>query len=162
MAAWVLSNKRRYGGLIWIYLSPVGLTGLVGGGTWWWWLVVLTRLFFPSQMINQRWLSIGCDRSDEICALITIALKRSNQCSSAGQKLVWLVYLNIDHKGDTVEVMLLAGRLCICICIQIYMSHTIMQYTYLYTIYNVCVYDFVPMVSQDVYLGGKIRKFIFL
>ena len=52
------------------------------------------------------------------------------------------------------------------------------MYMYLYTnrhfthtnmflhifVYNVHVgvYDFVPMVSQDVYLGGKIRKFIFL
>jgi len=56
-----------------------------------------------------------------------------------------------------------AGWLAMYAFVYKYTFHICYVYIYLYTIYiYVCVYKFVPMVSQDVYLGGKIRKFIFL
>ena len=55
--------------------------------------------------------------------------------------------------------MLQVGRLCTCTCIQI--CWRTYWCIFVYKV-HICVYKFVPMVSQHVYLGGKIRKFIFL
>ena len=148
----------------------------VFGGCWYiisWW-----QRCSPSQTIDQRW-SMGCDRSDEIYALITIAAKRSNQCCEGANWFDRFIWISIT-RGWWHSSSYVAGRQAIDVYMSLYTNiytfvykdrQAIDVYMSLYTsIYSShfahvscyqethiciqctcnCVYYFVPMVSQDV------------
>ena len=115
--------------------------------------------FFCCRLIIDHYRSTA-KKKDEICANNHIIGFWAVKPIAAVEELVWSRSPGIlITTGDTVVVMLQVGRLCTCTCVQICWR----TYWCIF-VYNVhiCVYKFVPMVSQDVYLGGKIRKFIFL